>query len=190
MFNEIPKIRWRNVSVNGVSTSGSDTILFMSSTADLRVGMIIDHASFPAGTKILNILSANSIQLDAQATSTIEATRDYFFEFTFRFPPRDDDGEELNIKERKSVSISGARQISVDHVEFKRPMIFSFLTKDEIDDLRFFWTDWAYLGKVFQYFEDKDSPTFISYEMDSLDFKPKKVTPVLYSLDFKVRRVE
>ena len=69
-------------------------------------------------------------------------------------------------------------------------MTFSFLTKDEIDDLRFFFSDWAEIGKEFQYFENKNSVTFILYEMEDLDFQPKKVTPVLYSLNFKVRRVE
>ncbi len=190
MFNEIPKIRWRNVTANGTSAIGSDTLTFMTSTIDLRVGMVVDHPSFPSGTKILNILGINSVQLSENALTAVSVSRDYYFEFVFRYPPRDDDGEELNVKERRSVSISGSRQVSVDHIEFKRPMVFSFLTKDEIEDLRFFWTDWAYIGKVFQYFEDKDSLTFISYEMDDLDFKPKKVTPVLYSLDFKVRRVE
>jgi hypothetical protein len=190
MFNEIPKIRWRLVTVNGNSTTGSDTIVSMTSTADLRVGMIVDHASFPAGTKILNILSANSIQLDSQATSTVSVNRDFFYQFEFRYPPPDDDGESRKVKERKSISISGVRQISLDHTEISRPMTFSFLTKEEIEDLRFFFSDWAEIGKEFQYFEDKDSPTFILYEMDDLDFQPKKVTPVLYSLNFKVRRVE
>jgi hypothetical protein len=190
MFNEIPKIRWRTVTVNGNSSTGLPTIVSMTSTADLRVGMIVDHASFPVGTKILSIDTANSITLDQNATSTIAASRNYYFEFSFRYPPRDDDGEELNVKERKSVSISGVRQISVDHVEILRPMVFSFLTKDEIEDLRFFWNDWAYLGKEFQYFEDKDGVTFIAYEMDKLDFKLKKVTPVLYELAFNVRRIQ
>jgi hypothetical protein len=190
MFNEIPKIRWRNVTVNGASTIALPTITLMTSTAELRVGMIVDHPSFPTGTKILSIDTANSITLDQDATSTIAASRDYFFEFVFRYPPRDDDGEELNIKERKSISVSGVRQISVDHIEVKRPTTFSFLTRSEIEELRFFWTDWAYLGKEFQFFDDKDGVTYIDYEMDSLDFKPGKVTPVLFKLPFNLRRVQ
>jgi hypothetical protein len=190
MFNEIPKIRWRLVTANGDSAIGSNTITLMTSTADLRVGMKVNHASFPVGTTITAILSANSIQLSNNATLAVSVSRDYFFEFEFRYPPRDDDGESRKVKERKSVSISGVRQISLDHTEISRPMTFSFLTKDEIDDLRFFFSDWAEIGKEFQYFENKNSVTFILYEMEDLDFQPKKVTPVLYSLNFKVRRVE
>lgn len=178
------------MTVNGNSTSGLPTIVSMSSTAALRVGMFINHSSFPTGTKILSIDTANSITLDQNATATVAASRDYFFEFEFRYPPRDDDGEGLNVKERKSTSISGVTQISIDHVEILRPMVFSFLTKDEIDDLRFFWNDWAYIGKEFQFFDDKDGVTFITYELSKLDFKPKKVTPVLYELPFSVRRVQ
>jgi hypothetical protein len=189
-FNEIPKIRWRVVSVSGTSISGSAVISSMPSTVDLAVGMVVEHASFPVGTTILSILGPTSVQCSASALTSTVATRTFYHEFSFRFPPSDDDGEEINIQDRRSTAISGARQVSVDFIEHKRQLKFSFLTAQEVTDLKFFWTDWAYLGKAFRYFEDKNGVNFINYEADTLDFKPTKVTPTLYAVPFKFRRIE
>lgn len=189
-FNEIPKIRWREVTVEGDSTTSNDTITGITSTADLREGMFIDHPDFPVGTKIIDIPDAVSVQLSNAATGTsANEDFDFYHQITFNYPPEDDDGEAYNSKERVSTSISGDRQISSDHVEAKRDLTFSFLSKAEVDELRFFWTDWAYIGNAFKYFENKNSVTFIEYEKDGNSFDPSKVTPVKYKVKFKFRRV-
>lgn len=189
-FNEIPKIQWRYTQLSGLTTLGSDIISLISSTADLRVGMIVETPDFPAGTKIIDIPSANTVQVSNLATAATSSLRTYFFEFAFRYPAETDDGESHKVKERKSVSIAGDIQRSIDHVEFKRTLEFNFLTKDEIEDLRAFWNDWAYLGNAFRYFEDKNSVSFIEYEPDDLDFDPKKFSATLWKWTLKVRRVQ
>lgn len=176
--------------MNGLTSIGSPDMTAMTSTTDLKVGMIVDHASFATGTKILLILGPTSIRLDSNALTAVNVARDFYFEFIFQYPPIKNDGEDIVMKDRVSTSISGARQVSTDFTEFKLDLEFTFLTLAEVTSLKFFWNDWAGLGYEFKYFPDKTSVTYIAYEKDTNSFKPAKVTPVLYKVAFKFRRLE
>ncbi|HRP70517.1 MAG TPA: hypothetical protein PLY93_13395, partial [Turneriella sp.] len=56
----------------GSRAFASDVVTGLSiSTADLRVGMLVKGTSLPVGTKIIQILSANSVRLSDQSTATV-----------------------------------------------------------------------------------------------------------------------
>lgn len=112
----------------------------------------------------------------------------------FDYPPIEAGGEQMDVKERVTTSISGVRQVSVDYIEAIRSLNFAFLSDAIYQDLRTFFLSHAYLGKSFKYFEDKNSAAYTLYELRDLKFAPKKIaakTENLYvwEIPFTFRRV-
>lgn len=113
-------------------------------------------------------------------------------EIPFDFPPEQDDGESYDVKEHVSDAISGARQVSVDHIELLRKLKFTFLTPTIKAQLETFFNTHAAFGNSFKYYEDKTLVGFVTYELKDFKFDPKKVTGRViypYEIDFKFRRV-
>jgi hypothetical protein len=113
---------------------------------------------------------------------------------SFDYPPTDDDGEELDVKERATGSISGVRQVSVDFVEATRKLKFRFLSEARLAELKSWFLGHAYLGKSFKYFDDKLGIDFVTYELKDFKFSPKKIAAVtanqyIYELALSFRRV-
>ena len=203
MAHKIPKIQWANVTL--VGTVISDTIFTVSSTDELFVGMVASGAGIPAGTTILSIDSATQITLSQAATtvtiieledgsgddlesesgdliaaesSVTSITFEFYMEIVFVYPPVEKKGELLAPKQNISTSISGLRQVSTTYIEANRKPTFSFLSQSLFDQLTNFFKTWGAFGKVFRYFEDQLSVSYIEYELDdSPKFDPKKIAP-------------
>lgn len=114
-------------------------------------------------------------------------------EVTFTYPPAEDGPEELEPKDRVSVSIAGIRQVSVDYIEAIRKVKFSHLTEAQRSALQTFFLSHAYLGKSFKYFDDKDSADYVEYELTS-KFSPRRIAiagenAYFYELPMTFRRV-
>lgn len=111
----------------------------------------------------------------------------------FTYPPEQDGPEKLNAKQNVSVSLSGARQVSVDHVEASRQIRFKMLTESQLTALKTFYLNHAYLGKAFRYFDDNTSMSYTLYEMVNA-FEPRRVAIAgeniyFYELTINLRRV-
>lgn len=116
--------------------------------------------------------------------------------FTFPMPPLGmPEPEQDDSIEHSLTSISGRRQTNVDYLEVTRKLKFGGLSEAEIVSLRAWFRSWAYLGKQFKFYDDKDGTDFETYELADLKFKPKRTSPVganayLYEVQIAMRRVE
>jgi len=70
------------VDMLGATTTGSQTVSGLSSTAALALGMLVTGPGVPAGTTIAGILGANSIRLSKTATATASTTPLTFMQTT------------------------------------------------------------------------------------------------------------
>lgn len=176
-FN-IPKLQYKNISLNGNTTNSSAVITSITDTSNLEVNMFVTGTGIPSQTKILSIDSATQITLDKNATATnVGTSLSFGFEIEFDYPPVEPSGEVLDAKERISVSISGVRQVSVDFIEARRKLKFSFLTETIKQKVDTFMQSHGLLGKEFRYFDDKTSITYQTFEINSLKYEPKKIAP-------------
>lgn len=112
----------------------------------------------------------------------------------FDYPPVDDDGEMLDVKEHVQTSISGVRQVSIDHIEVVRTLKFKFVSEALKTALTTFFSSHAAYGKQFKYFDDQNSATFVYYELSDFKFKPNRgpsrtANNYLWEIPFKFRRV-
>jgi len=112
---------------------------------------------------------------------------------TFDYPPKSDDGDQLNTIEKISTSISGVRQVIVENIEATRRIEYSHLTQTLVDSLKTFFLNVGGLGKAFKYYDDKDLSNFNYYELNKLDFKPRKLiykgSGFLWDLTLEFRRI-
>lgn len=111
----------------------------------------------------------------------------------FSYPPEVDGPEKLTAKQNVSVSISGKRQVAVDHVEATRQIKFKMLSESEVSALRTFFLSHAYLGKAFRYYDDDTGVDYSLYELTS-GFESKRVAIAgenlyYYELTLSMRRV-
>ena len=69
-------------SLAGNTTSGSANVTGISSTTNIKVGMLVTGTGIPANTTVLSITSATAVVLTANATATGTAVA-----LTWRYPP-------------------------------------------------------------------------------------------------------
>lgn len=192
----IPKLQYKNVTLTGNTTSGSGTIAGLTSTASLAVGMFASGAGIPVGATI-GSLTSNSFTLAGGVLATATATGvsiDFGNEISFDYPPKEPKGEALEVNATQSESLSGVRQVSLNNIEAKRSLTFSFLSPAIYAQLDSFLKNHALLGSSFRYFEDKTLTTYVDYELDSLKTSPKKISPrgvdlYVWELPLTFRRV-
>lgn len=113
---------------------------------------------------------------------------------TFTYPPAQDQGEQYDAKETTTTALDGTRWTKVDYIEVKRKITLSFLTDNQAAALREFYLEHASKGFFFKWFEDKDEPGFVEYQLDKNALSTLKVVPVgpndfLWSLTLEFRRV-
>lgn len=195
MANFIPRLEFNDISIVGTTSVGSAVITAVPSTALVVVGMIINHANFPANSYVLS-KGASTVTISANATiASVLATLPLFERFDFVYPSDTQKGEPVYMPtEVISDSINGTRQVQINNIISKIDLEFKFLSKERKEALRDRWyLTWAYLGKAFRYYESKDVNTYVEYELDSLDFNPKRDFPklgdFLYKISLKFRRV-
>lgn len=194
MANFIPRLEWNFKTLNGSITNGSNSITGIASTTGVVTGMLITHASFPAGTTV-SIVGANSLTLSVNATASAAASNFTLFErFDFTYPSSKQAAPKYKPTESISESVSGKRQIQINNIIKKLELEFRFLTSTQVETLEArFYETWAVLGKAFRYYESKDVNTYENYELDSLDFDPTRAFPkaqnFLYTLPLKFRRI-
>lgn len=191
----IPKIEYLNTTVVGNSSNGSALLTSLVSTSALSAGMFARGTGIPAGTTIVSVDSSTQVTLSANATANgTGVSFDFGFLVDFEYPPIEPAGETMDAKEHISVSISGIRQISVDHVELKRKLKFSSVSQTIKLTVDTFMSTHAIYGRSFRYFDDKLSLSYITVELNSLKYDPKKIAPKgieVYSWEFpmELRRV-
>lgn len=191
----IPRLEWNEITgLTGDTTNNNDTIVGISSTAALRVGMIATGVGIPAGTRIVS-KTLTSVQLSQNATATGSAIALTFFErYDFQYPPTKDSEEELKPQQKKTAALSGVEQIQTDFIEAIRSLGFGFVSSADADTLQnIFFIPWACLGYSFKYYPDKDDTVVQTYTLEKNEFKRvrqvKKHPLFLYQLNFAFRRV-
>lgn len=116
--------------------------------------------------------------------------------FEFPYPPLGlPEPEQDDSIEHSLTSISGRRQVNVDYLEVTRKLKFGYLSEANIVSLRAFFRTWAYLGKQFKFYENKDSADYVTVELADLKFKPKRTgiageNAYTYEVAIATRRVE
>ena len=175
---QIPKIEYKNYSYSGTTSSGSAIVTAMTTTTSLEVGMFVKGTGIPSNTTILSVDSSSQITLSQNVTaSNVGVSLSFGYEIEFEYPPVEPGGEVLDSKERISVSISGVRQVSIDFIEAKRKLKFAFLTEAIKSKVDTFMQTHALYGKQFRYFDDKTSVSYLTVELNSLKYDPKKIAP-------------
>lgn len=190
----VPKIEYDNITVTG-DTHSNTTIDDIASTTGIEVGMTVEASGVPTGTTV-TVVGANSVTISAAATTSLNNTSVEFYHLiTFALPPLKDDGEQIDAKERRSVSISGLTQVSIDHTEATRKVKYRFITPTLLTSLRTFFDNHAKLGESFRYYESKEVDSYVTYELLKFEFKPNRLlykaseTGFLYDLELNYRRV-
>lgn len=112
----------------------------------------------------------------------------------FTYPPKDDQGESIDAKERQTTALDGTRWVKIDYWEAKRRITLSFLTEAQINALRAWYKDHASQGLFFRWYDDKTLTTFREYQIERNSFVPQKVVPVgvrefLWEVTLEFRRV-
>lgn len=193
MGNGIPKIEYLNLSTTGDLTAESATVSNIA-TAGIEVGMAVRGAGIPSGVTV-ETLSIGSLTLSKQAMGTAAGVElEFAHVVEFEYPPADDGDEDLEASEQVSTSLSGARQVSVDHVIGVMRPEFSFLSQPIFEKLRTFVQNHGIFGRSFRYFPDKDESEFRTYELATFRFSPKKVVArgdneYLWKVPLEMRRV-
>lgn len=191
----VPKIQYKNVTLTG-DTHTNTTVDDLSSTANIQAGMTVVGSGIPTGATVISVDSGTAITISAAATTSLNNTSLEFYHLvSFSYPPVDDDGEQLDAIERRSVSISGLTQVSIDYTQGIRKVKYRFLTEAQLTVLQTFFNNHAKLGEAFKYFESQEVASSVDYELSKFEFKPKRVlykagaNGFLYDLEFNYRRV-
>jgi len=175
MAHAIPKIHYLISSITGDTTSGSDSVSNVSDTTAVQIGMYITGTGIPAGATVL-AKTSTTIQLSANATANgTTVALETFKKIEFDFPPIEKSGEKLNPQERRSVSLSGISQVSIDYIEGIRSLNFSHLTNTLYLAFKSFYDETAVYGESFRYFDDKTLTDYIAYELRSFDWDGQKI---------------
>lgn len=191
---QIPAIEWDELILNGDTTLGNPTITSITSTTGIASGMVIASSVFAYNTRVVSF-NANSVTLSTNALSN-ETGEDFSFykRIDFEYPAERDQGEQAQVNQAVSFSLSGIQQTVTNHIELKRKLSFNFVTKNLRDSLRDdFYFPWCVYGKPFRYFNDKDTNSLVVYTNDSRRYfqerTVKKNPDYLYKIDFDFRRV-
>lgn len=191
----IPRLEWNEITgLTGNTTINNPTVTGISSTAALRVGMIVQGVGIPSGTRIVS-KTLTSVTMSTDATATGSAVSLTFFErYDFQYPPTRDSEEKLKPQNKVTTSISGSQQVQTDHIEAERDLEFGFVTATDTNLLdEIFYQDFAVFGNAFRYFQDKEDAGFQNYELNNFNFnrerQVKKHPEFLYKLKFQFRRV-
>lgn len=194
MASYIPRLEWNERTINGDSTNASAVISGISDTTNIKVGMVIDAAAFPADTTVLS-KTVNSVTLSANATSTLaDHDFDFFERFTFPYPSLDNVRPEYLPTEQISESVGGVRQTQINNIIKKVTFNFTFIPKASLDSLETnFYLAWAVFGYSFRYYQSYEIDISEDYELDNYDWKPVNAIPsqgdFLMKLALKFRRV-
>lgn len=188
-----PRLEWNDVVLTGDISSGSPTINNISTTDDLKVGMVINNVGVPADTTIIS-KTATTVTMSANATMSMTTVVTFFERLDFQYPPTKDTEDKLKAQNKISTSLSGVEQVQTDFIEATRDLEFWFLTKEETLKLRMdFYAKWAVYGKEFRYFLDQDDSDYEIYTLNSYSFdqqrQVKKHPYFLYKLSMSFRRV-
>lgn len=174
----IPRIQYKNVDTTGNTLSGNATISNIPDTTDIETGMFIRGTGIPTGATVGSKTSSSVTLTSGTASATgTGVTLAFGYEILFDYPPVEPTGEQYETKNTTSESLSGVQQISVNYIEAKRKLKFSFLSPSLYTSVMTFLTTWGLLGEDFRYFEDKTSSTYTTYELDALKVEPKKISP-------------
>lgn len=173
----IPKIEYLNGSTTGTTTNNDGTISAVADLSKVQVGMDVAGVGIPAGAKVGSI-GVNSFTLagGVLATATgsgVTLTLKHVIDFDY--PPIETKGPKVSAAESISTSISGKRQVSVNHIEEKRTLELSFLSPSIFSLVNNFMRNHALYGRPFRYFDDKLSGSYIDFELAVLDFDPDKI---------------
>lgn len=173
----IPKIEYKNTSVEADVSSGNATLTGIADTSDIEAGMTATGTGIQANSKVLSKTS-NSVTLDKTASASNNDIQIAFAHvIAFDYQPIEPKGEKFDPKERVSVAIAGTRQVSIDYIEGVREFKFSFLSQSIYDLMKAFMQNWACKGEEFRYYEDKTSGSYTNYELQKLNFDPRKIAP-------------
>lgn len=194
MANRIPKITWKNFSLEGDTTSANAILTNITDTSGTEVGMVVTGTGIPTDTTVLSF-TATTITLSANATaSNTGVTFSLFFLLEFDLPPT---GDNLNEKERantkRSVSGNGSTQHQFNFIEERIGPKFAFITEAIQASTRTFMETHALKGEAFRYFESKDEVSFRTVRLDRFDYTPKRIFPdntggFVYDFDLRMRR--
>lgn len=174
MGHAIPKIHYKVFSTTGDTTSGNPTITNILDTTNIEVGMLATGAGVPAGVTVLSKTSS-TVVLSANASATASGVSlEFYFKIEFSYPPIETAAEKYLPQERRSTSLSGLTQVSLDHTEGVRELNFAFLTAALFTEVENFYLNSARYGDSFRYFEDKTLSPYTTYELKNLDWLPQK----------------
>lgn len=193
MAHAIPKIHYKITNTDGDTTNGDPNIANVGDTGDIEVGQFCVGTGIPVGTTVLS-KTATSVTLSANATATAtDVELEFFTLLEFSYPPIEQSGEKLAAQERRSLSLSGTSQVSIDFIEGQRNLVFSFLSQSLYAEVKTFFETCAVFGDAFKYFDDKTLTDFIEYELRVFDFDPRKITSrgtnYVWSVQLQFRRV-
>jgi hypothetical protein len=192
----IPKIEYKNLDTTGTTASGNGTVSSIPVTTAIEIGMVVTGAGIPAGATV-GSKTSSSVTLASGALCTANASGvaiAFCFKIEFDYPPKEQKGGKISTNATISESISGVRQVSVNHVLETRDPIFSFISPTLKTSIDTFLQTHACLGSSFRYFEDKTLTPYLSYELDELKVEGRKIASRgvdLYVWEFplKFRRV-
>jgi len=174
----IPRIQYKNLDTTGTTAISNGTITAIPSTTLIEVGMFVRGTGVPEGALVLS-KTVSTVVLAGGVLATANGSGvalSFGYEILFDYPPIEPDGEELDAKNTTSESLSGVQQVSINYVEGKRKLKFSFLSQTLYNLVDTFLKTSAILGKQFRYFEDKTLSPYVIYELDKLKVNPKKIT--------------
>ncbi len=174
----IPKIEYNTTDTAGDTTSGNGTIANIADTTDIDVGMFVRGTGVPVGATV-GSKTSTSVTLASGVLATATATVALVFgtKIELDYPPIEVEGETLDPQERRSKSLSGESQVSVDFIEGVRNLLFSHISSTLKTSLQTFHSGHAGLGYSFRYFEDKAVDSYVTYELKTLTWKPRKLAP-------------
>ena len=96
----------------------------------------------------------------------------------FEFPPENDFRDQnWNSNSTENRSSNGNTQVTVNYIENVSSLEFTFITEAIKLQLDTFFSTWALHGKSFNYYEDKNNPTFKTVTLTSRTFKPEILFP-------------
>jgi hypothetical protein len=189
MSHPIPKIEYKNVEVECDTTNGNAVLTNAADTTNVEAGMNIRGTGIATGATVLSKTST-TVTMSANATaSNTDQTIEFYWPIEFDYPPIEENQEEIKPQVRRSTSLSGINQVSVDHIEGIRNLEFSFVTSAIYALFKTFYQTHAVFGRTFRYYEDKTTSSYVEYETES-SFKPRKPTgSSTYRFTFNMRRV-
>lgn len=192
----IPKLQYKNGSTTGGITNGSGTIDNVGDTSEIEAGMFIRGTGIPTGALVESVTTTSILIASSVVATTTNSSVDltFGFEIEFDYPPIEPKGEELETKSSSSESLSGIKQVSVNHIEATRQLSFSHLSPAKYALVDTWLRDDALNGETFRYFEDKTLSSYVEYELDNLKVSPKKIAPrgvdtYVWEVPLKFRRV-